>query len=39
MQAKTKILLTYISRKVEPFQLYPGCMNELERQEFEEEEK
>jgi hypothetical protein len=39
MKTNTKILLTYILRGVEPFQLYPGCMNELERQEFKEEEK
>jgi predicted nucleic acid-binding Zn ribbon protein len=26
-------------RGVEPFQLYPGCMNELERQEVKEEEE
>lgn len=39
MQANTKILLTYTYREIEPFQLYPGCMNELERQEIEEDEK
>ena len=39
MQANKKILLTFTLRKVEPYQLYPGCMNELERQEFGEEKE
>jgi hypothetical protein len=36
MQTNTKILLTYTLREAEPFS-YPSCMNELEKQEFEEE--
>jgi len=38
MQTSKKIILTYTLREVEPFQIYPGCVNELERQKFEEEE-
>jgi hypothetical protein len=39
MQTSKKIILTCTLMEVEPFQIYPGCANELERQKFEEEEE
>jgi len=39
MQTSKEIILTYTLREVEPFHIYPGCVNELERQKFEKEEE